>query len=68
VLTRTGAATRDDLDDAKLRAKWAKGREFLSDRLEAFSEEWHVHGTLAILSGRKPDGIARRALSGVAAM
>ncbi len=52
-LQRVGIDSAEDLDDAKLRAKWAHGRQILKSRLGALHEKNYLHGVGLILVGQK---------------
>jgi ubiquinone/menaquinone biosynthesis C-methylase UbiE len=52
-IQRSGLDRAGDLDDAKLRQKWRRGKALLKSRLDDYREEHHLLGTLAILAGRK---------------
>lgn len=53
-LKRAGIDTAEDLDDARLRARWTRGREVLRARLRDVHVEHYFQGTGFILAGRKP--------------
>jgi demethylmenaquinone methyltransferase/2-methoxy-6-polyprenyl-1,4-benzoquinol methylase len=59
VLRQAGIDTLDDLDDARLRARWEQGKTVLQARLCELREERYLKGMGFVLSGRKPpDGTA----------
>lgn len=49
-----GIDTAEDLDDAKLRAKWRRGREILRSRLCHLREVSYLDGAGVMFTGRKP--------------
>jgi len=51
----TGIDSAEDLDNAKLQAKWARGRQVLESRLDRLHEEHYLQGAGLILAGRKPN-------------
>lgn len=58
-LRHTGIDTAEDLDNAKLQAKWERGRDVMRAELIDLREKTYLRGTGIILSGRKPEGGAR---------
>jgi len=52
LLRRLGIDSADDMDDAKLRAKWKRGRAILHRRLVDVQEQEHGNGVGFILSGK----------------
>jgi ubiquinone/menaquinone biosynthesis C-methylase UbiE len=56
VLRWAGIDSVEDLDDARLRAKWERGRAVLRERLESLEEERYLSGGGIILSGAVADG------------
>lgn len=54
LLRRAGIDTAEDLDDARLREKWERGRRLLRSRLTDVVEETYLLGTGLILAGRRP--------------
>jgi ubiquinone/menaquinone biosynthesis C-methylase UbiE len=52
-IQHSGLDRAGDLDDAKLRQKWRRGKALLRSRLDNYREEHYLLGTLAILAGRK---------------
>ncbi len=54
VLRFAGIDAAEDLDDARLRAKWERGRHLLQERLVGLREERYLQGTGMILAGRRP--------------
>lgn len=53
-LRSAGLNGAEDLDDARVRAKWQQGREVLSSRLGDLHEEHYLDGMGLILASRKP--------------
>jgi ubiquinone/menaquinone biosynthesis C-methylase UbiE len=53
-LQRAGIDSAEDLDDAKLHAKWEQGRRVLRARLRDVSEDTCLRGTGLIMAGAKP--------------
>ncbi len=53
ILERTGVSVAEHLDDAKVRAKWQRGRETLLARLGTLQEEPHLHGMGVIAASHK---------------
>ena len=53
ILQRAGVHTGEHLDDAKVRAKWQRGRERLLARLGSLHEEPHLQGMGMIAASRK---------------
>lgn len=53
-LQRAGIDSAEDLDNAKLEAKWARGKGVLKVRLGSLNEEHYLGGAGLIISGRKP--------------
>lgn len=53
LLRRTGIDSAEDLDDARLRARWRRGRELLDTLLENTRERRYLADTGFILSGTK---------------
>lgn len=51
LLQLAGIDTKEDLDDAKLRAKWALGRAFLANRLSDITEESYLQGLGFLMAG-----------------
>jgi ubiquinone/menaquinone biosynthesis C-methylase UbiE len=49
-----GIDTAEDLDDAKLRAKWKRGRHVLSTRLRDLTQDTYQQGAGIIIAGKKP--------------
>lgn len=54
VLRWAGIDSAEDLDDARLRAKWQSGREVLASRIGHIEEERYLNGGGIILSGTNP--------------
>lgn len=54
VLRRTGIDSAEDLDNARLEANWARGKDVLKARLGSFNEEFYLNGAGLIISARKP--------------
>ncbi len=54
VLRRAGIDSAEDLDNAKLEAKWARGKNVLKARLGNLNEEHYLHGAGLIITARKP--------------
>ena len=54
LLRWAGIDAREDLDDARLRAKWQRGRATLARRIGPISEERYLGGVGVILSGTAP--------------
>ena len=52
VLQLSGVDSREDLDDARLRQRWAEGKDFLREALVDVVEESNVGGSGFLLSGR----------------
>lgn len=59
-LIRAGIDTAADLDDAKLRARWRRGRDVLESNLTGVEERTYLYGTGLLLHGRKPGRLADR--------
>ena len=55
-LRAAGIDSAEDLDNARLEAKWARGKEVLKTRLGNLTEEHYFSGVGLIIAGRKPDG------------
>lgn len=53
-LERAGIDAAEDLDDGRLREKWARGRELLRSRLADVREETYMKDAGFILAGHKP--------------
>lgn len=53
-LQHAGIDSAEDLDNAKLEAKWARGKNLLKTRLGSFNEEHYLKGTGLIIAARKP--------------
>jgi ubiquinone/menaquinone biosynthesis C-methylase UbiE len=47
----------EDLDNAMLEAKWARGKEVLKARLVSLREEHYLNGVGLIIAARKPEGL-----------
>jgi ubiquinone/menaquinone biosynthesis C-methylase UbiE len=56
LLRWAGIDSAEDLDDAELRAKWARGRAVLESRIGPLQEERYLSGGGIILSGSAPSG------------
>lgn len=54
LLKREGIDTAEDLDDARLRARWARGKQVLHTRLVDFHEEHYLKTMGLLVAGRKP--------------
>ncbi len=54
VLRWAGIDSEEDLDDARLRAKWARGQALLHERLENVEEERYLSGGGLIITGTAP--------------
>jgi len=54
LLQRAGIDTAEDLDDARLRARWRRGRELLRGQLRDYEEGTYLRGLGLVISGRKP--------------
>lgn len=54
-LRGAGIDTAEDLDNAKLEAKWIRGKEVLKTRFGSINEEHYLHGAGLILAAKKPD-------------
>lgn len=57
-LQRAGIDSAEDLDDAKLQAKWERGRRLLRARVRNLREETYSQGTGIILVGEKPQAVS----------
>lgn len=55
LLQWAGIDTAEDLDDARLQAKWRRGRDVLRSRLSDVHEERYLSGTGIILAGTLPE-------------
>lgn len=55
VLRWAGIDSAEDLDDARLRAKWSSGRSVLARRVGQLTEERYLSGGGIIISGTAPD-------------
>jgi len=53
-LRRAGIDSAEDLDNAKLEAKWARGKDVLKARLGSLNEEHYLNGAGLIVAARKP--------------
>ena len=53
-LQHAGIDSAEDLDNAKLEAKWARGKDLLKERLSDLKEEHHLNGAGIIIEGKKP--------------
>jgi ubiquinone/menaquinone biosynthesis C-methylase UbiE len=53
-LRRAGIDSAEDLDNAKLKTKWARGKDVLKARLGRIKEERYLNGAGLIMAGRKP--------------
>ena len=53
VLQYAGIDSAEDLDNAKLEAKWARGKGVLRERLIGLREEHYLNGAGMIIEGRK---------------
>jgi ubiquinone/menaquinone biosynthesis C-methylase UbiE len=53
-LRRAGIDSAEDLDSAKLEAKWARGKDVLKARLGTLNEEHYLHGAGLIIAATKP--------------
>ncbi|NOY73627.1 MAG: class I SAM-dependent methyltransferase [Gammaproteobacteria bacterium] len=51
-LRRAGIDSAEDLDNAKLEAKWDRGKDVLRARLGTLNEEHYLHGAGVIIAGR----------------
>jgi ubiquinone/menaquinone biosynthesis C-methylase UbiE len=49
-----GIDSAEDLENAKLEAKWARGKDVLKARLGRLNEERYLNGAGLIVAGRKP--------------
>jgi hypothetical protein len=56
VLRWAGIDSAEDLDDARLRAKWKRGRAVLENRIGHLEEERYLSGAGVIISGTAPNG------------
>lgn len=54
LLQRAGIDSAEDLDDARFRSRWRRGREILGHRLEDITEERYLRETGMIVAGTKP--------------
>lgn len=54
-LRRAGIDSAEDLDNAKLKEKWERGKDVLKTRLGSFNEEYYLSGAGLIIAARKPD-------------
>ncbi len=54
LLTWAGIDSPEDLDDRRLREKWARGKSLLRTELDEFHEEHTLRGAGIILAGAKP--------------
>jgi ubiquinone/menaquinone biosynthesis C-methylase UbiE len=55
-LRGAGIDSAEDLDNARLEARWAHGKEVLKARLGNLTEEHYLSGVGLIIAARKPDG------------
>jgi len=53
-LQRAGIDSAEDLDNAELEAKWARGKDVLNARLGSMNKEHYLNGTGLIIAARKP--------------
>ena len=53
-LRAAGIDSTEDLDNARLEAKWARGKDVLKARLGSLKEEHYLNGAGLIIAGRKP--------------
>ena len=51
ILRLAGIDSKEDLDDAKLRAKWARGKALLRSRLSDITEESYLQGLGLLIAG-----------------
>lgn len=63
VLQWAGIDSAEDLDDARLRSKWGRGRAVLEERLENLQEQRYLNGGGIILSGTAPRARAPESLA-----
>lgn len=54
-LRAAGIDSAEDLDNARLEAKWAAGMNVLQARLGSLNQEHYLKGAGLIIAGRKPD-------------
>ncbi len=55
-LRAAGIDSAEDLDNARLEAKWARGKEVLNTRLVSLNEEHYLDGVGLIIAASKPEG------------
>jgi len=59
VIRWAGIDSAEDLDDARLRAEWQRGRAVLERRIGHLEEERYLSGGGVIISGTAPRGEKR---------
>lgn len=57
LLRVAGIDTREDLDDARLQARWTKGRQYLQGQLDEWYESHYLGQLGTVYAGRKPQRV-----------